>query len=228
LQPPPPPADGAGYVLVRSKEKSYWRRKRGTIKKAVVNSSLKRNATATLMASPAAKRILSKLEPFVRSLQTGRFIANVSSRLIKSMKANSGEMDFSFLEKYDLQPWYPMENVFKGSYSITEKNNEISIRIPVDKNTVKRLNKEITGYYFEAVVLWGHIQKPRGLRVDSDISPVYGFEDTKTECKLSLSLPTQNIPWMLMLKLSCHEGNAPAFHPRHYGMKVVKVGNNSC
>jgi hypothetical protein len=40
---------------------------------------------------------------------------------------------------------------------------------------------------------------------------------------LRLKIPVRKVPWMVLLKVSCMEGNELAVHPRHYGMKVVKV-----
>lgn len=221
--PPSPPADAAGYVLVRTKERVYWRRKRGTIKKATLNSSFKRNAAITAITSPAAKRIYVKLDQFLHRLATGRFIANVSARLRKALK-QTGELDFSFMMDYEIQPWYPLGKLLNRPYTITENKNEFIIRIPIKENTVKRHNKQVSDYYFEAILLWGQPDKSKGLKVDSDTSPLYRFGEEKPECRLTITQPTQKLPWMILLKLSCHEGNNPAHMARNYGMKVVKVG----
>lgn len=77
---------------------------------------------------------------------------------------------------------------------------------------------------FEAILLWGQPDKAKGLKAESDTSPLYGFGEKKLECKLTITLPIQKLPWMLMLKLSCHERNKPANASRNYGMKVVGVG----
>jgi len=224
--PPTPPADAAGYTLVRTKERVYWRRKRGTIKKATLNSSFKKNAEIMAMASPAAKRILDKLDPYLHGLETGRFIANVSARLKKAFK-ESGEMGFSLMKNYELQPWYPLHNLLRAGYTVTQKNNELVIQIPIFKGTLQRLNKSVSDYYFEAILLWGDVQKTRGLRVESETSPLYNFnQPTKTVCKMQLNLPTQKAPWMLLLKLSCLEGNKTAHASRNYGMKVVEMGRS--
>ena len=41
---------------------------------------------------------------------------------------------------------------------------------------------------------------------------------------MSVPLPSNGAPWMALLKVSCPEGLELAVHPRHYGMRVVKVG----
>jgi len=93
-QAPPPPKDDGSYILVKTKEGPYWRRKRGTVKIARLNDVFGANAAATAIASPAAKKILDKLQPYLSGLNTGRFIANVSARLKQSL-AGSGELNFS-------------------------------------------------------------------------------------------------------------------------------------
>lgn len=230
--PPLPPADGFKYILVQPKDgPPHWRKKRGSVKEAVLNSSFQKNVEATALASPAAKRIFSKLDPFLRSLDTGRFIANVSSGLKKAW-TKTGKMDFSFLDKYDLQPGHTLSELLKAPYFISTDNNEISIRIPLHKTAVVQHNRYVTDYYFEAILLSGDPSKSRGLRVETNISPLYSFDQNKrVECQMRVSLPAQlpraarnDMPWMLLLKLSCQEANQPANHPKHYGMKVVRVG----
>jgi hypothetical protein len=221
---PPYPQDGAKYVLVKTKEGPYWRKKRGTVKKAELNAAFKRVAEATSLASPAAKRIYDKLLEFLKGLKTGRFIANVSAKLKRSY-VRDGAMNFSLFKDYDLQPDYPISELLKGSYQVYKKDGGLTIKIKIDKNTVKRLNKLISAYYFEVILLSGDPGKTKGLRIDSAISPLYGFDEKlDTECRLSLSLPVKKIPWMAFLKLSCHEDDEPASHARHYGIKVVEVG----
>ncbi len=174
--------------------------------------------------SPAAKNIFNKLVPYFHGLDTGRFIANVSSRLKRALK-ETGEMNFTYMADYDFQPWFPMERIFKGSCLITEKNNEISIRISDHYHKVKRLSKLISDYYFEIVLLWGRVEKNNSLQIENEASPIFSFEqETKKDCRLKLSLPVLKVPWILILKLNSHEGKEMAHHPRHYGMKALRVG----
>ena len=220
----PPPADGHGYVLVHTKEGPYWRKKRGSVKKAELNEAFQKNAEATALASPAAKRIRGKLKEFFKGLDTGRFIANISAKLKKTY-ITTGAWNFSLLEGYDLQPDHPLTELFRGNYYIIEKKGEVTIHIPIGKETVKRHNSLVTDYYFDLIILYGDPSKKNDLRIESETSKLYPtHRELKTECNLSLSLPAKKTPWMILLKLSCLEGNAPASHPRHYGMKVVQVG----
>jgi hypothetical protein len=63
------------------------------------------------------------------------------------------------------------------------------------------------------------------LRVDSVASPLYVIgAEGEDVCTLSVDLPQADVPWMVLLKVSCLEGNELAAHPRHYGMRVVKAG----
>src|ERR1051326_2660887 len=95
----PPPGDAENYVLVTTREGFYWRRRRGTIKKAELNEALKKYAKATNLTSPAAKRVRDKLGEFLRQLDTARFIANVSARLKKTY-VKTGEWNFSRSEEH--------------------------------------------------------------------------------------------------------------------------------
>jgi hypothetical protein len=70
--------------------------------------------------------------------------------------------------------------------------------------------------------MYEDVSKKRGFEIESDPSKLYDFND-KGSCVLRLELPVWNLPWMVLLKVSCMEGNELALHPRHYGLKVVKV-----
>lgn len=54
------------------------------------------------VASPAAKRIVQKLRPFLRELNTGRLTAKLAGALIKAINQH-GQPDFSFLKGFDFQ-----------------------------------------------------------------------------------------------------------------------------
>lgn len=223
-QPTPlPPANADDYILVKTKEGKYWRRKRGTVKKAALNQSLKKNAELTAVCSPAAKRISEKLSEYLRGLDTGRFIANVSAKLKRSVNRN-GKMDFSFFDGYDLQPDYPITRLMDGGCSVIEIKGLLNVK--VNPNSVKCRSNLLTDFYFDAVLLYGDPSSKNKLRIESDTSPVYTFsKELNNDCSLTLALPAKKIPWMMLLRVTCREGNIPAVASRHHGMKVYKVGN---
>lgn len=221
---PEPPGDSHKYILVKTKEGSHWRRKRGTLTKASLNKGFQKSADATAIASPAAKRIRDKLDEFLKGLDTGRFIANVSGKLRKIYN-QKGELDFSLLEGYEVQPYHPLSFLFTGSYLVFVKKSGLSVHIAINRKTVKKHNSLVTGYYFEIILLSGNPGKHQGLRTESEISRLYSFDENKvSDCILDIALPVRKVPWMVLLKVSCLEGNTPAHHPRHYGLKVIKTG----
>jgi hypothetical protein len=60
------------------------------------------------------------------------------------------------------------------------------------------------------------------------VSSLYPFTEwiEKSVCSLSIELPANKKPWMVLLKVNCLEGNELAVHPRHYAMTVVAVGSS--
>jgi hypothetical protein len=111
------------------------------------------------------------------------------------------------------------------NYKIQRTDNFIEIQIPVSKNAVQQHNRLVTHFYFEGILLSGDALKEGALQVEYALSKPYNFIDTITDdCKLALPLPEIKQPWMLLLKVSCLEGNEMAVHPKHYGMRVVEVG----
>ena len=223
--------DPEKYVLVNTKEGSFWRRKRGSVKPAVLNAALKRNTKSLSIASPAASNIVDRLQHFIKGMETGRLFSRISGKLVKSLNA-SGEISFAGLEGFDIQKNYPLPKLYICHYKILRKKNEMIINIEADPYNVKpKMDKYITGYFFELVVIYGDPTDINKLRVDGEVSGNYPVEiphdrDRLEYCRLSVQLPSGNIPWMMLLKLSFVEDNErPVELPKYHAMKVVKVGN---
>jgi hypothetical protein len=222
---PPAPPNAHNYILVKTKEGAYWRRKRGTVKPAKLNTVLSNNAKLTSIVSPLASLIRKKLMPFLERLDTGRFIAGISARL-KTEYNETGKLSLVALHEYEVQPRFKLQDLLATGYLPRTEKGEVIIDILPSERPVRRLNKSVTGYYFDAILLYGDLAKPNSLRIDSETSAVFEIGlKTKTNLRLSLVLPAKKVSWAVFLKLSCIEGNEPANHPRHYGMKVVSVGS---
>lgn len=225
MQPGPCP-DPEKYILVTTKEGCFWRRKRGTLKPARLNTSFRKNVINSKVAAPAAKRVIQKLQPFLRDLQTGRLNVRLTAAFIKSMN-EKGQPDFSYLQGLNMHE-QPLKNLLTGYYNVLRCGNEIKIEIAIEPNTVKQPSESVTGYYFEAILLYGDVTKDNGLHIDSAISPLYSFgSKSKSVCILSLDVPTGNLPWMVLLKVSCQKRNRPDGNVRRKGMEVVGVGGDN-
>jgi hypothetical protein len=219
---PGPNPDPERYILVETKEGSYWRLKRGLNKPAVLNATLQQNADSMEVCSPIARRMVAILRKDLDGLNTGRMIARFTT-LLKKAYHEKGIPDFSFFGDYDFQEVHPLEALLQVQYRCREKEGVVQVHIPIQRGGVKKHNQLVTEYYFDLVLLYGDPTKEDGLRVDSITSQPYSYALTeKSTCELSLPLPEKEQPWMLMLKVSSQEGNELAHHPRHYGMKVVE------
>jgi len=212
--------DPKRYILVKTKEGSHFRQKRGLVTPAVLNDTLQKSADSIKVCSPAAKRIAAVLWQHLRGLETGRSIARISGLLRKALRMN-GKLDFSLFGDFEFQPYRPLDALLKAPYECQEKDGRIEVEIPIHKAGVKRLNPLVTGYYFDLVLLYGDPTKDGGLKVDNVTSSLYLYESNGGPCILSITLPQTGEPWMVMLKISSLEGNELAVHPRHYGMRVV-------
>jgi hypothetical protein len=223
--PPPPPPDPENWQLIETKEgNKFWRRKRGTVKKAKLNEAFKRNIKLNNLVSPAATEIRKKLLPYLEKMETGRFIAKVSGRLRKMYK-DKGRLDLQAMNGYDLQPYFPLNELLKTSYQSSIKNEEVILEIQLYKGIIGRTNKIITGYWFEAILLYGDLANPKTLRTDSERSLTYDINlQKKDTCILSVMLPSKKTSWILILKAGCDEDGKPAYYARHYGMKVIMAG----
>lgn len=219
----PPCPDPEQYILVKTKEGSFWRRKRGTLTPARLNTAFAQNVAHSKIASPAAKRIVQKLHPFLQDLHTGRLIARLSGLLIKTIN-QKGHMDFSLLNDFEFQQ-PALSKLLFTDVDVVQKGGDISLHIPVYPGVVARRGNLVKGFYFEAILLFGDLAAVNGLRIDSTISKLYSFGDKREHnCVLVLQLPASGVPWMCILKAICQEADRPSVSPRHFGMKVVGVG----
>ena len=217
------PDEEPKYILVKTKEGKFWRRKRGTVTTARLNTVFAKNVDNSKVASPAAKRIIQKLRPYLQELNTGRLTAKLAGALMKSIN-EKGEPDFSFLNGFEFQH-PPLSKLLYAQVTANHQDEEVVISFPIGPYTMEPKNELVTDYYFEAVLLYGDVTKDNGLRIDSTISPLYAFNSKiKTTCVLSLQLPATTFPWMVLLKASCQEENRPSIHYNHFGMRVIMVG----
>lgn len=223
----PPCPDPDLYQMIETKEGCFWRRKRGTVTEAVLNRKFANNTSTVSICSPAASRVVQRLRDFTKELSMGRVTARISGKFTKTFN-NRKTLDYSLLRGFDFQPEKTIDKILGTLFSITINQYEesIAIHIPVREDTVTKLNGIVTDYYFEGILLYGDPLKERSLNVEYTVSKPYQFDVKKIseECVLSLPLTAEMTPWMLLLKVSCLEGNEMAANSRHYGMRVLEVG----
>ncbi len=223
----PPCPDPGLYMLIKKEEGYYWRRKRGTVKKAMLNPVLAKNAVVAKITGPATSRILKRLRPFTHGLKTGSVHLTINNKLIKAYYEKE-TIDFRLLKELELNAKHPLEKILLCRYRVTTSDDLLHINIPLQKESVYKHNNLVTNYYFDAVLLWGDARNDEELYLRHVSSALYSFEnDHPAPCELELPRPPGNKPWMLLLKLSCLEGNELAAHPKHYGMKVVSVNESN-
>lgn len=210
------------YQAVHTKEGSFWRRKRGSVKPAILNNAFKTTANNAAITGPIAKRICQIMQPFTDGLDTGRQTIAMINLLNESMVKNAA-IDYSFFTNYEFQKEHPLDELLEAGYKLIVKKGMLCVEIDLSFEPMKQHNKIATHYYFELLLLYGNPIKENKLRVETEQSLLYSFTETYDGmCSMSLQIPKQK-PWMLVLKASCMEDNLPAHHPKYYGMKVVGV-----
>src|SRR5437899_9524667 len=105
---PPPPSPDGQYVWVKTKEGSFWRKRRGSYRPALLNAAYQRSSEATNISSPAASMIVRRLCPYLTGLQTGRLTVRICGRLRKALN-EKGRLCFTYLKGLDMQPEHPLE-----------------------------------------------------------------------------------------------------------------------
>ncbi len=185
-----------------------------------INDAFKAMADET--CSAAAKQILARLKPFTEKMR-GRMNVRLSGK-IRSAKKQTGSYNYGLLQDFELQKEYPLDSLYEGQYLVRKEGQTVYINIPVYNGCVKARNTLVTGYYFEAIAVFGDAMIPNNLRVEDDKSPLFDFGKTnKTTVSFSF-VPPPGIPFLIWLKAGCMEGHEAAYHPMHYGMRVVAVG----
>ncbi len=220
----PPCPDPDSYILVETPDLHYyWRRKRGTLKPAVLNETMQQNADLQRIGSPAASRILRRLDSFLKKFNKGRTYVKLVGKLLKVLSAK-GYIDFSLLTGFEFNYDYPLDHLLRNQYKVEEKDGHLKLTIVQRDGSVKVQNSPATEYYYELVLLWGDATGDNSLQVRHHSSALYSYFDPDPPvCELELPLPATGPPWMAMLKIGGLEGNEIAHHPKHYGMKVVRV-----
>jgi len=222
-KPLPPNFDPATMIWVNTKEGGFPRRKRGTVKPAVLNASLQRHADATALTNAAAIRIMQKLKPFLTGMDPGRLTARIAGRLKKAYVANQ-RIDFSFFTGFDIQPYEPLKDLLPKMYTTGYRKKDQIIQIAIHKNTIKLLKRGATHYCFEIIWLWGDPGQERTLRVDAITSAKYPLKNTpESVCELVMPVPNKK-PYVIFLKACCLLGDGPVFESSSHGMQVIETG----
>lgn len=212
-------ADPENHVLVRTRESIFWRKRR---KNKKLNDSFATNADLSKISGPAARQVVRKLRPFLRGIDTGRITLRFSNALRKGLKEKK-QLSLSCLEGQEMQRDHPLHQLLLIPYEVIVENLRCCIKISMERNCVKKQNRLATHFYFEGLILYGDLGKENDLKTESTDSRLYAFgEEPEEVCELCLPLPENGASWMVLLKVSCLEGNEMAVHPMHYGMKVLK------
>jgi len=209
--------DPSKYIIVHTKEGDYLRRIR-TSKN--INAVFTENKSET--CSAAAKQILDRLKPFTQGF-SGRMNVRIAGRM-RVAKPLCGKYDYSQLKGFDLQKFYPLDQLYIGHYMVKIEHGMINLEVPVWPGCMKAHNSLVTAFYFEAVLLTGNAMDPQTIRIEDERSEYFSFQkDIKETCNFSFHLPV-GLPFMLFLKAGCLEGSGMAVHPKHYGMRIVAIG----
>lgn len=221
----PPCPDPKLYTWVNTRDGGgYWRLKRGTNKEAVLNNVLQLSADITRQTNQAAKRVMNKLQPFLKYLLTGRTTMRIAGAFKRAILQHD-KMDYSLLKDLDFQAAdYPFKKLTTGYLTMKEEKGVLYLSLTVGNKFVKQHSSLATGYYVEVILLFGDPDDDKSLRIDSTQSDTFSFSDENAikECLLSVQLPAKQ-PWMVLLKVSCL-GREVEDVAKYHALKVVRVG----
>jgi hypothetical protein len=220
------PAGPEQFVPVQRKSKPHFRRGRGTIKEATLNTAMQSQADAVKQSMPGARRIIAALEDQMEGMRKGSLQASIGARMAKELR-QLGYINYSSLIGLEAQKDQPLMEMFRGSYQVERLAEEAKVRINITTprgDGVSVRSELITGFKLMAVMLVGNPLEGDGLEkkeVSTGLYPVKGKAGTTS---LELPVPEVGVPWMLWLKLVCMEGPEVGLHPMYKRMRVVAVG----
>jgi hypothetical protein len=224
-KPAGPCPDPRLYAWVNTKNGGYWRRRRGTVKRATLNATLTAKKNQLQLVSPAVNRIINAMDSWLVQLETGA-LPNKIRKLLMKDKNFDGTIRLSRLNELDWQEKFTLGKIYRGNHWLMQKEHTIMLQFESGRSKMNKLNKLVTNYFVELVLLWGDASIDGGLQTSYAISPLFSFAQTEVmENQLYLDIPDDE-PWIAMIKVSCLEGNEMASHARHYGMKVVGVNRS--
>lgn len=219
----PPCPDPDKYIAARYGDKWGWKKKRGTVKPVKLNESFQRNSNNMAVTSPAAKELIQKLSPFLLNLGNDRRLARLGGLLKKGLN-KTGNLDYSSLYGFEFQRKYPLKAMLTASYKLELVNDHARFSGELREFYVRAQNKLVTQFFLELILLQGEMMTQNRVRVESDVSDLLDFnKEFSKEVLLSVLLP-ENLPWMLVLRLSCLEGADRAWHPKHHRLRVIAAG----
>ena len=217
---PPCPGNPDHYTWVETKEKNFWRKKRGSVKPAVLNDALRRSVEHTRLAAPAARRLIDILRPHMHGITTGRLNVRFVNGLRASLK-EKGQMQLRYLKDVELQNDYHWEQMWRSHFQAYSDAYSVTLKIDLYPGCIKIPCRHVSDFYFDAILVSTNLQPEERIFTDMVTSQLYPVKDTpSTTCTLQLDLP-HNKDWMLVLKLSTLEGNALSAHTKYYRMKVI-------
>ncbi len=175
-----------------------------------------------MLASPAAKKILLKLQPIMEGFGKERRIARIGTALKKSLH-ETGELDLGNLYGFEMHESYPLDSLLKVPVKISVEKGMVQAKILPETDCITLYNNLVTGFFIELILLHGNLSKDGGLRVEAETSEVFNLPMIpRLEIKLVLLLPEKN-QWVLLLKVSCMEGKTLAVHQKQHVMRVRAI-----
>jgi hypothetical protein len=219
----PPCPDPDKFILIRGEYRYFWRRKRGTVKPAVLNTVLAESAAITKNTNRAARQLMSLLSVFTQHMSLGRTTSRIAGAF-KKVYLKTGRMDFSYMEKVEFQENYPVHRLYKGGISKQLVKGCLELHVPVGDEHMKRWSRTAVSYQLHAILLYGDPAKERGIRIETDESRTYHFgEGKKMDCHLRLVLPPKNRPWMALLYMGCKLSLPFPAGSKYHAMIVLKT-----
>ena len=198
-----PPA----MTLVRSYAYGdHVRAKRGTYKKARLNTALKKGTLLIGEANAAAKLFKDAVDPYRKGLIDKSLWRNLLS-MLRRQQTKIGDVDFSKLEPFEFHTRYSLHKLLPVKVVTSYDDKTRTLRAVISYEGLPDFgNSPIDGYKLSAIVLFPDLKK-KNAKTMVEESDILSLNRKQAPFDVTVSVPVGAKCFMLCLRIDgCSEG----------------------
>lgn len=215
-----------GLTFVKSRTYGdHVRAKRGTHKKAEVNSALKSESKLLLKANVPAKILKDAISPYLGNLANGTLWPRLVSVMNRQLKTH-GKFDFGYLNPFEFNTDYPFERFLGHKPQITLKKKERLLHVSIvnGQHPVFKRARYVDGYRLTAIGIFPDMKK-KSAEIGMTESSVIALKGALPfPISLQLNVPARATRWVICLKIEGCEGDKVCNSHVTEGMRIVAAG----
>jgi hypothetical protein len=214
-----------GMTFVKSRAyKRHVRAKRGTYKKAKLNSAMKESSSKLAQANVPAKMFKDAIEPYRVKIADGTLWWRLISWLRKEQN-DLGKIDFTTMAGFEIDSRNTFHRLLQVEAAIEIQRTENGLRIDLsyDRHPTFQRAKDVDGYKLTMIGMFMDVKKRRvkTLASSSDVITLTGRVQNFTA---DLDIPTGAKTYLICVKIEgCEKGVIANTHVAK-GLRVLSAG----